>query len=559
MRRWVGTVVLAWSTAAVAGVGSGCNAGEGAAGEPEAAGGVEREAPVPDTGEPGKPRFRPPALAGGEGPPFELQGELLVIVEDDFEGRASRTELRVREPASGRSYVVTGLEPERLPRELRHGATVRVRGHLRNETELAVALEGAVDGKRGGAVEVIGPAPETAAAVTGIRDTLVIVADFQDARVTCGAAEVQASLFGAANSVDDLYREMTGGQLGFSGTVTGPYRIAARSTDACDGWGWASLADAQARAAGFDLAAYDHLVYVFPRNPGCAYAGVAYVGGNRSINEGYCGYEDIFAHELGHNLGLRHAASPGAEYGDSSDIMGLSGYPLRQVNAPHRVQMGWLDPARVVEVTGAGDFVLAPLELDPSATGGRPQVLKLAKPDTGDAYFLSYRQPIGYDANLASAWSTGLGIHRHTGTGTTTWLARLADGTSHVDTANEIVVTQLSHDANGVAIRVALAGATLGTRDTAPPTVPAGLAATVAKKGKSYRVDLRWSASTDDVGVAGYDVLRNGSPAGTTAATSFTSADVAKGATYAFTVRARDAAGNVSAAASPVSVTIPAR
>src|SRR5204863_3216016 len=44
--------------------------------------------------------------------------------------------------------------------------------------------------------------------------------------------------------------------------------------------------------------------------------------------------------------------------------------------------------------------------------------------------------------------------------------------------------------------------------DTAPPTDPTGLTAT-----PNYRteIDLSWNASSDDVGVSGYDVYRDGS------------------------------------------------
>jgi chitodextrinase len=82
--------------------------------------------------------------------------------------------------------------------------------------------------------------------------------------------------------------------------------------------------------------------------------------------------------------------------------------------------------------------------------------------------------------------------------------------------------------------------------DTQPPTAPTGLAAT---SRTSTSVRLGWSASTDDVGVTGYDVYRDGTFAGTVAATSFTASGLAPGTSYTFTVKAHDAAGNVSAAA----------
>ncbi|WP_235502573.1 MULTISPECIES: carbohydrate binding domain-containing protein [unclassified Kitasatospora] len=93
-----------------------------------------------------------------------------------------------------------------------------------------------------------------------------------------------------------------------------------------------------------------------------------------------------------------------------------------------------------------------------------------------------------------------------------------------------------------------------GSSDTVAPTVPANLAST----GKtSSTVSLSWSASTDNVGVTAYDVYRGGTLATTVGGTS-TSATVtglSPATAYSFTVKARDLAGNASAASAAVSVT----
>src|SRR3954466_4833144 len=48
--------------------------------------------------------------------------------------------------------------------------------------------------------------------------------------------------------------------------------------------------------------------------------------------------------------------------------------------------------------------------------------------------------------------------------------------------------------------------------DKTPPSTPGGLSATLAS---SSQVNLTWTASTDNVGVAGYRVYRNGAPLAT--------------------------------------------
>ena len=93
-----------------------------------------------------------------------------------------------------------------------------------------------------------------------------------------------------------------------------------------------------------------------------------------------------------------------------------------------------------------------------------------------------------------------------------------------------------------------------GGGDTTPPTAPGNLAGSASAP---TTVDLTWSASTDAVGVTGYDVLRNGSPIGTTTSLAYTDTAAAASTTYTYGVRARDAAGNVSPTVS-TTVTTPA-
>ncbi|MFD1365687.1 cellulase family glycosylhydrolase [Actinoplanes sichuanensis] len=68
-------------------------------------------------------------------------------------------------------------------------------------------------------------------------------------------------------------------------------------------------------------------------------------------------------------------------------------------------------------------------------------------------------------------------------------------------------------------------------------------------------VALSWTAATDNVGVTAYDVLRNGTVVATVSATSYTATGLAASTAYIFSVRARDAAGNVGAASAGRSVT----
>jgi chitodextrinase len=111
----------------------------------------------------------------------------------------------------------------------------------------------------------------------------------------------------------------------------------------------------------------------------------------------------------------------------------------------------------------------------------------------------------------------------------------------------------------GLAVNNFSANVTAGTGggDTQAPSTPGQPNATNVTANS---VGLSWGASSDNVGVTGYDVYQQqGGGAATLVAsvggTSYTATGLAASTTYAFSVRARDAAGNVSAASPSRSVT----
>jgi len=93
------------------------------------------------------------------------------------------------------------------------------------------------------------------------------------------------------------------------------------------------------------------------------------------------------------------------------------------------------------------------------------------------------------------------------------------------------------------------------TQDTGPPSVPNGVFATATS---ASTVAVNWSASTDDVGVAGYDVFRDGIQVATVAATSYADSGLTPGTTYSYTVAAFDAANNHSAQSAAAVANTPA-
>ena len=144
--------------------------------------------------------------------------------------------------------------------------------------------------------------------------------------------------------------------------------------------------------------------------------------------------------------------------------------------------------------------------------------------------------------------------------GGTSWSTLLAatpnDGTQAVTipntpgTTNRIMVRGTNHiffDVSNTNFTI-----TAGSTDTVAPTAPTLTAAGTTQT----TTNLTWSGATDNVAVTGYDVFRNGTLIGsTTTATTFAVTGLTASTVYSFTVKSKDAAGNVSPDSNSVSVT----
>ncbi len=91
--------------------------------------------------------------------------------------------------------------------------------------------------------------------------------------------------------------------------------------------------------------------------------------------------------------------------------------------------------------------------------------------------------------------------------------------------------------------------------DTLAPSTPAGLA---AGSVSAATVALTWTASTDNVGVTGYQVLRDGAQVGTSTSAAYNDTTVTAATSYSYAVQAYDGMGNVSPASNALAVTTPA-
>jgi fibronectin type 3 domain-containing protein len=125
-----------------------------------------------------------------------------------------------------------------------------------------------------------------------------------------------------------------------------------------------------------------------------------------------------------------------------------------------------------------------------------------------------------------------------------------------------IARVQLGDDATGKSYDLAFDEFTLDTKrvpDTTAPTAPSGVTA-AAPFPYAGKVDLAWQPAHDDFDVTSYRIYRDGAVLTTVpgSASRYADTTAAPQTSYSYTVRALDAAGNVSPASDPVSITTPA-
>ncbi|MEO8261683.1 MAG: endo alpha-1,4 polygalactosaminidase, partial [Pseudolysinimonas sp.] len=160
---------------------------------------------------------------------------------------------------------------------------------------------------------------------------------------------------------------------------------------------------------------------------------------------------------------------------------------------------------------------------------------------------------LAWTASTDNVGVTGYDVYRGTtlvGTvaGTSTTVTGLTASTAYSFTVRaKDAAGNISAASSALAVTTSAAAG-----DTTAPSVPTGLS---SPSKTSTSVSLAWTASTDNVGVTGYDVYRGATLVGTVATTSATASGLTANTAYSFTVRAKDAAGNVSAASAALAVT----
>jgi chitodextrinase len=439
---------------------------------------------------------------------------------------------------------------------------------------IAAASAGLPTGATASSADSVAPMTSGGAIATAkVAAVLINLTDLKTEPYT--TSQVASALYGSGASAKAFFEEESKGRMTMTGAVFGWYTIDSTTTG-CNWNDWVTKGTAAANAAGANLSAYTHVMFITPNTTQCGYAGLGYVPGTVTVLNGTLSVQ-VMTHELGHNFGLSHAngidcsvngtrvaLSTAANCTESvyADPFGTMGNNAMRHNPASQLgELGWLSASEKVEGAPGNSYTVTPY-----FSSGGVHLVRIPRGD-GTFFDIDFRMTYGVIDTFTAGSPAVSGATIHLGWGTasptnsphaiqlidttpatgTLADAPLALNKTFTDPVSSISITTTSVSAMAVQVRV---------REGVDPSAPASFAATPAADGTS--VALAWAAATDNVAVADYKVTRNGAEVATLAATAraWTDSSVAPGTDYAYAVLAEDTSGNASVAAS-ASVTTP--
>jgi hypothetical protein len=442
-------------------------------------------------------------------------------------------------------------------------------------------------------------------AIVGPQSLLILRVDYDDDRSQPYTEfDIHQRLDANPWSASAIYRAQSDNAVSLTGLITiggdisnwlslaGPLPT---TSEGCDYQQIAADAYAAAAAANLTVSPYQHVMILFPHTSKCSWGGLGEVPGRTSWINGLTTLQPVldaslFAHELGHNQGIAHAASVACtdaagkpvaysdtcsdpiEYGDPFDLMG-GGYPLNYawsgtelMSSWHRAQLLELPAAQQKIAASAGTYALDDAS---TSSGSGTRLLRVPRnigPPSAREFVLELRG----GGTLFDTWSTLPGVAQgvivrlapdlatsdrsqliDTNPDTASLLdAPLTAGRTFTDPVSGLSITVASI-ANGHA-QIQVAGNRLA--DVIAPTFTGDVS--VERDGLDAVVS--WAPATDDMGVTKYEVVRDGLLVASVGPGTTSVRDrlpVGSG-TAVYRLYAVDAAGNRTAAPSVIRIAL---
>lgn len=292
---------------------------------------------------------------------------------------------------------------------------------------------------------------------------------------------------------------------------------------------------------GVDLAFNGH-AHIYQRNlapPGAITSYVTGGGGAKvvPVAKNRCSTTDAYA------LGWSYTSAAGS-------ACGAAPTPTSDAKVYHFLKVGVSGTTVTVTPTDSTGATFDPVTYNFAQNATPPAApTALLASALGSGVKLSWTASTSSDASAQDVYRGGRWLATVGPTATSYTDAAPVAGASYTVRAHDLVGNQSGDSAP----------ASVGSgSDTTPPTAPGNLSATATG---STSVQLGWAASTDNVAVTGYQIFRNGAstPLATVAGsvTGYVDNSATASTTYSYTVRAKDAAGNLSTPSNTATATTP--
>lgn len=250
------------------------------------------------------------------------------------------------------------------------------------------------------------------------KQVMVLLVNFaNDTRQPVSKATVESKMFGAGRTVEGWYREVSKGSLNIDGSVLGYYTLQMNKPASCELPVLQNVANAAIALARQELGRVpvDQWGIVFPAYSGtqCGFQGLADSRTQRFFTpiQSLSEIVPLFAHEMGHNLGLSHAngyictnnQNQMTRYSENSNCIQKDQYDQhdnmgntngRHFSVVHNQFLGWFQASQIRTITQSGSYTILPSNI--SGSGYRALRVPISSDSAQDVWLLvEFRRSTG--------------------------------------------------------------------------------------------------------------------------------------------------------------------